>query len=38
MRTETGITIRRENYQPYPFLIPAIELEFDLASERTCRK
>lgn len=35
MRTETGITIRRENYQPYPFLIPTIELEFDLASERT---
>ncbi len=35
MRTETGITIRRESYQPYPFLIPTIELEFDLAAERT---
>ena len=30
MRTETGITIRRENYRPYPFLIPTIDLEFDL--------
>ena len=35
MRTETGITIRRENYQPYPFLIPTIDLEFDLTPELT---
>ncbi len=35
MRTETGITIRRENYQPYPFLIPTIDLEFDLRAART---
>jgi aminopeptidase N len=35
MRTETGITIRREDYQPYPFLIPTIELEFELSAERT---
>ena len=35
MRTETAITIRREDYQPYPFDIPHIRLEFDLAPERT---
>lgn len=35
MRTETAVTIRREDYQPYPFDIPRIRLEFDLAPERT---
>ena len=35
MRTETAVTIRRQDYQPYPFDIPRIRLEFDLAPERT---
>lgn len=35
MRTETAVTIRREDYQPYPFDIPRIRLEFDLSPERT---
>ncbi len=35
MRTETGTTIRRLDYQPYPFLIPQISLEFDLDPDQT---
>ena len=35
MRTEHAVTIRREDYQPYPFDIPRINLEFDLEPERT---
>ncbi len=35
MRTESGNTTRRQDYQPYPFLIPAITLEFDLDADQT---
>lgn len=35
MRTETAITIRRQDYQPFPFDIPHISLEFDLDPGRT---
>lgn len=35
MRTETGSTIRRQDYQIYPFLIPQISLEFDLDPDQT---
>ena len=35
MRTETPVTILRQDYQPYPFRIPTIALEFDLAPEAT---
>lgn len=35
MRTETAITIRREDYQPFPFDIPRISLEFDLEPQRS---
>ena len=30
MRTETGTTIRREDYRPFPFHIPTVHLEFEL--------
>lgn len=35
MRTETAITIRREDYRPFPYDIPRISLEFDLDPLRT---
>lgn len=35
MRTETGTTIRREDYRPYGFRIPNVHLEFELAAELT---
>lgn len=35
MRTETGTTILRQDYLPYPFLIPQISLEFDLDADLT---
>jgi len=35
MRTDTPVTIRRTDYRPYPYDIPQIELEFDLAAETT---
>ena len=35
MRTETGTTIRREDYRPFGFLIPSVQLEFDLAANLT---
>jgi len=35
MRTDTGITIRRQDYLPFPFLIPKVSLEFDLQAEQT---
>ena len=35
MRTDTGITIRRQDYLPFPFLIPKVSLEFDLQAELT---
>jgi aminopeptidase N len=38
MRTDTGITIRRQDYQPFPFLIPKVSLEFELQAELTSAK
>jgi aminopeptidase N len=38
MRTDTGITIRRQDYLPFPFLIPKVSLEFDLQAELTSVK
>jgi len=38
MRTDTGITIRRQDYQPFPFLIPKVSLEFELQAELTSVK
>lgn len=35
MPTATGKTIRRQDYLPYPFLIPQISLVFDLDAEQT---
>jgi aminopeptidase N len=35
MRTETGTTIRREDYRPFAFRIPNIKLEFELDAELT---
>lgn len=35
MRTETGSTIRREDYQPFGFRIPSIRLEFELEADLT---
>ena len=35
MRTDTGITIRRQDYLPFPFSIPKVSLEFDLQAELT---
>ncbi len=35
MPTKTGTTIRRQDYMPYPFLIPQISLEFDLDADQT---
>jgi aminopeptidase N len=35
MRTDTGITIRRQDYLPFPFLIPKVSLEFELQAELT---
>ena len=35
MRTETGTTIRREDYRPFGFLIPSVHLEFDLEADLT---
>ncbi len=35
MRTDTGSTIRRQDYLPFPFSIPTVLLEFDLQAECT---
>jgi len=35
MRTETGTTIRREDYRPFGFRIPSVRLEFELEPELT---
>ncbi|AOB31892.1 aminopeptidase [Bordetella sp. H567] len=35
MRTETSVTVYRKDYQPYPFDIPEVALEFDLHPEAT---
>ena len=35
MRTEIGTTVHRQDYQPFPFEIPQIELEFDLDPDLT---
>lgn len=35
MRHASSTTILRQDYQPYPFQIPSIELEFDLAAQAT---
>lgn len=35
MRTETGSTIRREDYRPFAFNIPAVQLEFELEPDLT---
>ena len=31
MRTESGTTVHRQDYKPFPFDIPEVELEFDLS-------
>ncbi len=38
MRTDTGLTVRRQDYLPFPFSIPNVALEFDLAAELTSVK
>ena len=35
MRTESGTTVHRQDYQPFPFDIPEVELEFDLDPDLT---
>ena len=35
MRTEIGTTVHRHDYQPFPFDIPKVELEFDLDPDLT---
>lgn len=35
MRTDTGSTVRRQDYLPFPFSIPKVSLEFDLRAEVT---
>lgn len=35
MRTDTLPTISRHDYQPYPYQIEKVRLEFDLAAEQT---
>jgi aminopeptidase N len=35
MRTDTGSTVRRQDYLPYPFSIPKVSLEFDLQAALT---
>ena len=35
MHTESGSTIHRQDYQPFPFLIPAVRLEFNLDADQT---
>ncbi len=35
MRTETGTTVRREDYRPFAFRIPSVKLEFELDAELT---
>jgi aminopeptidase N len=35
MRTDTGLTIRRQDYLPFPFSIPTVSLEFDLQAALT---
>ncbi|GAA4331887.1 aminopeptidase N [Pigmentiphaga soli] len=35
MRTDTPVTIRRQDYRPYPYEIPAVDLEFDLDPHST---
>ncbi len=35
MRTETGTTIRREDYRPFAFRIPTVQLEFELEADLT---
>ena len=35
MRTDTGSAVRRQDYLPFPFLIPKVALEFELQAELT---
>ena len=35
MRTDTGITVRRQDYLPFPFSIPKVSLEFELQADLT---
>ncbi|NQW85074.1 MAG: aminopeptidase N [Alcaligenaceae bacterium] len=35
MRTDTGSTVRRQDYLPFPFSIPKVSLEFELQAELT---
>ena len=35
MRSDTPVTISRLDYQPYPYLLPNVELEFDLDAAAT---
>ena len=35
MRTDTAPTIFRQDYAPYPYRLPQVRLEFDLAAEST---
>ncbi|WP_368643139.1 aminopeptidase N [Castellaniella ginsengisoli] len=35
MRTDTAPTIYRQDYAPYPYRLPQVRLEFDLAAEST---
>ena len=35
MRTEIGTTVHRQDYQPFPFEIPQVELEFNLDPDLT---
>lgn len=35
MRNETGTTILRQDYQPYPFSIPTVRLTFELDANQT---
>ena len=35
MRTESGTTVHRQDYKPFPFEIPEVELEFDLDPDLT---
>ena len=35
MRTDTGLTVRRQDYLPFPFSIPKVSLEFELQADLT---
>jgi len=35
MRTDNAVTIHRSDYRPYPYDIPHVDLEFDLAPDST---